>query len=204
MAGGARPTPDPADAVRAYVEAAVGAPLGDADAAWLGDRLAPRSLGAGEPYVREGDVCRSVGFVASGVLRVIAGRDGADRTTYFATEGQFVSDYGSFLTDEPSRLRIEAIEPTRLLLLSREAVRDAYDRFAWGDRLGRVIAERLFVEAHRRLVSFYLDSAEERYLALERDQPGLLQRVPQHMIAEYVGVRPPSLSRIRARLAGKG
>ncbi|MGB3541490.1 Crp/Fnr family transcriptional regulator [Rubrivirga sp.] len=181
----------------------MGSDLPDAEADWLTGRLVRSRFGAGEPYVRKGEVCRSVGFVASGVLRVIAGRDGDDRTTYFATESQFVSDYGSFLTDEPSRLRIEAVEPTELWLLPREAVREAYDRFPWGDRLGRVIAERLFVEAHRRLVSFYLDSAEQRYLALEREQPALLQRVPQHRIAEYVGVRPPSLSRIRARLAGK-
>ncbi|MEM0962942.1 MAG: Crp/Fnr family transcriptional regulator [Bacteroidota bacterium] len=193
-----------AGAVRAYVEGAIGASLSEDEAAWMTERLASLGLAAGAPYVQEGSVCRSVAFVSSGLLRVIAGHDGDDRTTYFAVEGEFASDYGSFLTDAPSRLRIEAVEPTTLLLLSRETVHEAYDRFPWGDRLGRVIAERLFVEAHQRLVSFYLDSAEDRYLALQERQPDLLQRVPQHMIAEYVGVRPPSLSRIRARLACRG
>ena len=191
----------PSDAVRAYVEAAIGARLTDDAAAWLAERLLPRSVEQGEPYVDAGDVCRQVAFVASGLLRVQADREGDSRTVYFAPEGTFISEYESFLNDTPARLRIEAVEPTRVLQLSRDTVRDAYARWPWGDRLGRVIAERLFVEANARLVSFYLDSAEDRYLALEAARPGLLQRVPQHMIAEYVGVRPQSLSRIRARLA---
>ena len=193
-------TDAPGNAVRAYVESAIDTRLTDDAAAWLAERLRPRSLDGGEPYVVAGDVCRSVAFVASGLLRVQAERDGDSRTVYFAPEGTFVSEYESFLSDEPARLRIEAVEATQLLQLSRDAVREAYARWPWGDRLGRVIAERLFVEANARLVSFYLDSAEDRYLALEAARPGLLQRVPQHMIAEYVGVRPPSLSRIRARL----
>ena len=190
--------------VLAYVEAAVGERLSPEAAAWIGDRLRPLPIEAGQPFVAVGDVCRAVAFVASGLVRVLADRDGDSRTVYFAPEGTFVSEYESFLTDVPARLRIEAVEPTDLLVLSRETVREAYARWPWGDRLGRVIAERLFVEANARLVSFYLDSAETRYLALEASRPDLLQRVPQHMIAEYVGVRPPSLSRIRARLAERG
>jgi CRP-like cAMP-binding protein len=194
----------PPDPIRAYVESAIGAALPDDQAAWIAERLRPLRLDAGQPYVAEGDTCQSVAFIATGLMRVLAERDGDSRTVYFAPEGTFVSAYESFLTGLPSRLRIEAVEPTEALLLSRETVREAYARWPWGDRLGRVIAERLFVEANARLVSFYLDSAEDRYLGLLEARPDLLQRVPQHMIAEYVGVRPPSLSRIRARLAARG
>ena len=192
-------SPEAVAAVRAYVEAAVGEPLSEEAAAWIAARLAVRRVAPGQPVVAAGEVCRSVAFVAEGLVCVLAGPD--ERTVYFASEGTFVSEYESFLTGRPSRLRIEAVEPATLLLLSREAVRAAYDRWPWGDRLGRVIAERLFVEANARLVSFYLDAAETRYLALERERPDLLQRVPLHMIAAYVGVQPASLSRIRARLA---
>lgn len=192
------------DAVLAYVESAVGERLSHEAVAWIGKRLRPERVAAGQPWLAEGDVCRSVAFVATGLLRVLAERDGDARTVYFAPEGTFVSEYESFLTDAPARLRIEAVEPTDVLTLSREVVREAYQRWPWGERLGRVIAERLFVETNARLVSFYLDSAETRYLSLEAARPDLLQRVPQHMIAEFVGVRPPSLSRIRARLGERG
>lgn len=191
-------------AILAYVEDAIGEPITDEAAAWIAERLRPLHIEVGQSYVAVGDICRSVAFVASGLLRVLAERDGDSRTVYFAPEGTFVSEYESFLTDAPARLRIEAVEPTNALTLSRETVREAYVRWPWGDRLGRVIAERLFVEANARLVSFYLDSAETRYLKLHETRPTLLQRVPQHMIAEYVGVRPQSLSRIRARLATRG
>ena len=190
---------DPRDALVAYVAAAV--PLAPAEADALRQRAAVRALAAGEPWVREGDRRPEVALVAAGVLRVYFLADGDEVTAYFATEGQMVSDYEAFLTGEPSRMTVEAAEPTTLAVLDRAAVEWAYRELAHGDRLGRLVAERLFLATHRRLAAFYLESAEDRYARLVAEHPGLVQRVPQHVVASYVGVRPQSLSRIRRRIA---
>ena len=176
--------------------------LSDSERRALGARLGERTLDRGGALVRQGDRCDVVGFVAQGAMRITVTVDGDERTTYFATDGQMVSDYESVLTGAPARTTLEAVEPCTLSLLDRGTIDWAYGALRHGERLGRLVAENLFVATHRRLVSFYVDTAEARYLRLLDEHPGLVQRVPQHLIASYVGVRPQSLSRIRARLAG--
>ena len=192
--------PASSDAFLDAIEARV--PLSPDERGTLGARLSARSLARGEPLVREGDRCDLVAFVGAGAIRVTVTVDGDERTAYFATDGQTVSDYESFLTRAPARMTLEAVEPCELAVLDRDAIAWGYAELRHGERLGRLIAENLFLATHRRLISFYVDSAEARYLRLLDEHPGLVQRVPQHMIASYVGVRPQSLSRIRARLAG--
>ena len=192
-------SPDQFDGFLRYIAQAVS--LGEDETEGLRERMSLRRIDAGEAWIREGERCNDIAFVASGVLRVYFLDDGDDVTAYFATEGQTVSDYESFLTGAPARMTTEAVEDAALVILGRDAVEWAYRTLSHGERLGRVIAERLFLATHARLASFYLDSAEERYTRLMAEHPGLLQRVPQHMIASYVGVRPQSLSRIRRRIA---
>ena len=194
--------PDPFDAFLDHVAAAIA--LRPGERAALRARLRRRELAAGTAWVREGARCDEVAFVADGLLRVYFLADGDDVTAYFASEGQTVSDYESFLTRAPSRMTIEAIAPATLVVLDRGAVEWAYATLAEGERLGRRIAERLFLATHARLAAFYLESAEARYTRLVAEHPDLLQRVPQHTIASYLGVRPQSLSRIRRRLAEAG
>ena len=192
-------SPDQFDGFLRYIAQAVS--LGEDETEGLRERMSLRRIDAGEAWIREGERCNDIAFVASGVLRVYFLDDGDDVTAYFATEGQTVSDYESFLTGAPAGMTTEAVEDAALVILGRDAVEWAYRTLSHGERLGRVIAERLFLATHARLASFYLDSAEERYTRLMAEHPGLLQRVPQHMIASYVGVRPQSLSRIRRRIA---
>jgi CRP-like cAMP-binding protein len=162
-----------------------------------------RTFKPGEHLLRQGQPCGHVWFLQQGLVRVYFLRDGLDPTAWFVAEGGFVSDYVSFLSREPATMSIEALEPTRVQGLSREAIETIYRQVERGDRLGRLLAEQLFVATHRRLSSFYLEDAEDRYRAFLRDYPGLLQRIPQHLVASFVGVRPQSLSRIRRRMAGE-
>ena len=200
LRNGLNPSPDGLGSFLQYIAQAVA--LGEDEVNALRERMSLRQIRAGEAWLREGERCHEVAFVASGVLRVYFLDDGDDVTAYFATEGHTVSDYESFLTGAPARMTTEAVEDAALVVLGRDAIEWAYQTLAQGERLGRVIAERLFLATHARLAAFYLDSAEERYTRLVEEHPGLIQRVPQHMIASYVGVRPQSLSRIRRRIAG--
>ncbi|MEO0558779.1 MAG: Crp/Fnr family transcriptional regulator [Bacteroidota bacterium] len=194
-------TPSPVNPI-GYIEAL--APLSPDERAWLAEQFARVELAKGEHLLREGDRCTEIAFILEGVLRVYLLDDGDEQTAYFGTDGQFVTDYESVLTGAPSAMNIDAITDCRLSVLSHESLMETYARVEAGERIGRFIAERLFLAAHQRLTSFYLDSAEERYLKLMAAHPNLIQQVPQHRIASYLGVRPQSLSRIRARMAGRG
>ena len=149
-----------------YVSRAV--PLGADEASGLRERLVQRRLDAGTAWLSEGDTCHEVAFVASGVLRIYSLSDGEEVTAYFARSGEMVSDYESYLTGTPARMTIDAVVPVSLVVLGRETIDWAYQALAHGERLGRVIAERLFLATHARLAAFYLESAEERRPARRR------------------------------------
>ena len=163
-----------------------------------------RALAPGEHWLSAGATCDHVALVRAGIVRYYWLRDGEEVTSYFVAPGGLLSDYASFLTRAPAEAYLAACAPTELAVLHRADVAWAYAQGAAGERLGRRVAEHLFVATHRRLASFYLENAEARYRRLLAEQPELVAALPQHLLASYVGVRAPSLSRIRARLARGG
>lgn len=154
-------------------------------------------------FLRAGDVCRYAGFVTQGLLRYYILDDGAEHTYDFSPEQTFVSNYESFLTQTPSTRFIQAIEPTTLLVINYNNLQRLYNSIGEGQKFGRLVAEQLFVGILQKLTSFYQETAEERYETFLRSFPTLQERIPQYVIASYVGIKPQSLSRIRAARAGK-
>lgn len=153
-------------------------------------------------FLRAGEVSRKIGFVLQGVFHNFRSRDGQEHTFYFGREQEFIGDYSSFLPARPAAHAIQALEPARLLTISYDNLQRLYREVREGERFGRLVAEYLFVDVLRQLTSFYEETPEERYARFVRTYPDLQQRVPQYYIASYVGVKPQSLSRIRARAAG--
>jgi CRP-like cAMP-binding protein len=166
------------------------------------DALRARDVAAGATLLHAGDVCGEVAFIHGGMFRTYIIDDGKDVTCDFRMEGDFVTDYVSFLLAEPSAYSIVAIEAAQILTLDRTSMQELYRRVVGGERLGRLIAERLFVEAVSRTTSFVTQRPLERYRSLVQQRPTLLQRVNQLHLATYLGVTPESLSRIRRRLTG--
>jgi CRP-like cAMP-binding protein len=164
--------------------------------------LRPREVARDKIMLRAGDVCREVAFIHRGLFRTCLLTDRRDVTCDFRMEGDFVTDYPSFLVGRPSTYSIVALEPSEVLTLDRPAMLDLYQRLPGGERLGRLIAERLFVETASRATAFVTERPLERYRALSQERPALLQRVSQLHLATYLGVTPESLSRIRRRLSG--
>jgi len=154
-------------------------------------------------FLQAGDVCRYAGFVTQGLLRYYVLDDGAEHTYDFSPEQTFVSNYESFLTQTPSSRFIQAIEPTTLLVINFNNLQRLYDSIGEGQKFGRLIAEHLFVGMLQKLTAFYQETAEERYETFIRSFPTLQERIPQYIVASYVGIKPQSLSRIRAARAGK-
>ncbi len=157
----------------------------------------------GEMILREGEVSKYVGFLEEGLVRYFVFKNEEESTFEFTQEGEFISDYQSFRHQTPSKQNIEAIEDSKVLLINYETLQNVFNTINDGNLLGRVIVEHRFDTMVNRLLSVYMHSHEERYHNFIEHYSELSQRIPQYMIASYVGVKPESLSRIRGRYGKK-
>lgn len=142
-------------------------------------------------------------FISEGLIRLFCEKGGEELTTYFFTENMFAGTYDSFISRKPSRVAMETLEDTQVLALSYESLEQLYSVFPKMNEFVRKSIEQRFVVLHDLFTSYLLNSPEERYIALLKDRPDLLQRVTQHQLASFIGVTPVSLSRIRNRIARK-
>ncbi len=151
----------------------------------------------------EGQVCHDIFFMAKGCARLYYLKDGVEITGFFFTEGMFLNAFQSFLTRSPSRQIIETLEPCELLCLSYERLEELYRELPVTHVLMRKMLEERFISAQSLVSSFIMDSPEERYLKMLHAHPEILRRIPQHMLATFLGITPVSLSRIRKRILKK-
>lgn len=147
-----------------------------------------------------GQPVNEVYFVSNGLVRVkITDLDGKEHTTHFAIENQFISDYTAFLQHGKSTYQMEALEDTELIVLPREGIDWGYANMKEGQKLGRLIAEYYFMYMDTRIQRLYTLSPIERYEYMNEVFPNIHNRVPQHMIASYLGITPIHLSRIKRK-----
>ncbi|MDB5142470.1 MAG: Crp/Fnr family transcriptional regulator [Mucilaginibacter sp.] len=148
-------------------------------------------------------VCDKVGFIIKGAVRYFHIKDGEDITGYFSFENEFLSSYKSYLTGQPGYTYIQALEDTKLITFTRKDMDEmlANPMLAYKmERFGRLIAEHYLCCYEDRVASFVTQTPEERYLQLLSTGREILQRMPQHYIAHFLGITPVSLSRIRKRI----
>ncbi|MNE32467.1 DNA-binding transcriptional dual regulator Crp [compost metagenome] len=140
---------------------------------------------------------KHLSFIEKGIVRFNIPRPDYDFTFAFAFENTFFSAYDAFLTQKPCSYNIEAITDCALWQISYEELTQVYEQTSAGDRIGRKIAEDLFLKKTKREMSLLEDTATQRYLDLLSEQPLLIRYIPQKYLASYIGIRPQSLSRIR-------
>ena len=157
----------------------------------------------GAHFIEEGKVYKEIGFVVKGLLRAYYLIDGEEINCQFFFEGHWPKAYHSFLTQTPSRMWIEAMEDTELLLISYDHLQYLFKESNNWQRFGRIASENAFIAAQLRNEMLLLDKPETRYQNLSNIHPEILERVPLYHLASYIGVKQPSLSRIRRRLATK-
>src|SRR5690606_20088498 len=121
----------------------------------------------------------------------------------FAFEGWWMADLYSFLTNEPSLYYMDAIEDSELLMIDRESWDNLLVQVPAMERYFRILIQNNLIATQRRLMGTMSDTAEEKYLKLTRTFPECIQRVPQHMIASYLGMTRETLSRTRGHMAQK-
>jgi len=161
------------------------------------------SLKKKQYYAEYGKVCDKCGFIVSGAVRYFHIKDGIEITGYFSFENEYVSSYKSFLTGEPSVTYIQALDDTFTVNISRKNMDAMLNNplLAYKmERFGRLIAEDYLCCYEDRVACFITQTPEERYVQLLSTGREILQRMPQHYVANFLGITPVSLSRIRKRL----
>lgn len=142
-------------------------------------------------------------FLIKGCVRKYYVKDGEQLTIYIMTENNFIAAFDSFMTGSKSTETIECLEPCEVLIINKKDLENLYQKIPLMNEFIRKILEQTLIQFQQSLTSFIKDKPEERYEKLLRDNPAILQRVPQHMLATYLGITATSLSRIRKRILEK-
>ncbi len=158
----------------------------------------PSPLKKNSFFLESGQICRQAAYVEAGILMYVKINDrGEALVCDFACEGQWVTQYESFIRQAPSPLSIKAIEPVDLQVISLKALNKLQAEIPAFEKYTRSIIEAEFFSSISRSSELQTLRAEERYLQMLEKNPELLQRVPQYHLANYLGIAPQSLSRIR-------
>ena len=160
----------------------------------------PRLYRKRQYVLQEGDVCTQFNFVVRGCLRMYKIDDqGSTHILQFAAENYWINDLGSFHSERPSELNIDALEDTMVLQINHNDLISIYKQATKFDRIFRVLIENSFVQLQKRLLQNISSTAEERYQSFLEIYPHLNNRLSQVQIAAFLGITPEFLSRLRNR-----
>ncbi len=163
-----------------------------------------RTIKKNDFMLREGQQGKELGYVVQGTMRHFYTRGGEEKTTYFYFENSLTGPYMSCVTGKPSLISFEALADTKLLVFPYAVMQRLYAQSHTWEKFGRVLAEYLAMGLEDRMVGLLMLSPEERYLQLlQSNKQKIIERIPQHLIANYLGITPVSLSRIRNRVHKK-
>ncbi|WP_237274414.1 Crp/Fnr family transcriptional regulator [Tenacibaculum ovolyticum] len=151
--------------------------------------------------VQQGDICRTECFILSGCTKTFyVDIEGQEHIVMFAIEDWWTSDMGSFITQTPADYNVQCIENTELIQISYETIEALYIEIPKLERFFRKIIERALVASQKRIIRNFSLTAKERYLIFKETYPKIEQRVPQYMIASYLGITKEFLSKIKSQL----
>lgn len=148
--------------------------------------------------LQEGDVCRELAFVEKGALYSYTVDSSANKHVIrFAFAGWWMANLHSFFTEKPTRLNIEVLENSELLVLDRKNHEKLLEEIPAYERYHRIIIQNAYVALQQRVENALGLTAEEKYERLLEESPAFLNRVPLNLVASYLGVSPETLSRVR-------
>lgn len=160
-------------------------------------RIVPKK----EHYLMPGDICNYVAYINKGCMRrYIINNHSKESIINFALEDYWTGDLESFLSQRPTIYYIQALEESELFLLTRENFSRACEKLPKFKEFHDIKMHRNHYYSLKRLSIAKSATPEEKYKLLLNEQPQLFQRVPQHLIASYLGIEPESLSRLRKRI----
>jgi len=179
-------------------------PLTHEEEAFIKQYLTPKKLRKKQYFLQEGDVCKYTAFVEKGALRAYVLDDKGDEyITAFALEGWSIGDIPSFMKQEPASLNIDALEDSELVLISKAAQDELLLKLPKYETHMRITITNAYIALQKRMTNMISLPLEERYTAFTQMHQNIFQRVPQHMIASFMGLSPGTLSRVRSRIGSK-
>lgn len=161
-----------------------------------------KSLNKGDYLLRNGETCRTDNFVVRGTLKAfyINPKTGREEILYFAIENWWATDIESFQKQNPSIYNIQAIEKTELLQIRYDAFQEMLKQIPRLERFFRIILENYLGSLQRRIILNNIFDAEQRYSDFLKNYPKISERVPNYLIASYLGITPEFLSRMRKKI----
>lgn len=149
-------------------------------------------------FLQEGQICNSIAFINSGILIYFKFlENGKEVTTDFAFKSEWVTDNQSRLNNSPSIINIKTIIPSELLIIKNKDLQYLFEKVPKVERLSRILLEQFFIKFTQLSIDLQVLSAKERYIKMLHEHPDISKNVPLYHIANYLGIAPKSLSRIR-------
>ena len=177
-------------------------PLDDQEEAFVEEVFKERSVKRRQFILQEGEICKHNTFVLEGCFKMYFVDDsGKEHNLQFAIENWWIGDIGSFHSEEPSKLHIEAMENSIILQIKKEDQLRLFVDYPKFNRIFRVLAENAMVGLQKRTIQNISSTAEERYLDFLKRHPQFFNRISNVQIASYLGVTPEFLSAIRKKIA---
>ena len=163
-----------------------------------------KEVSKNEILLQQGEVCNETYFVEKGLLRMYSlDRNGKEHIIQFAPENWLISDRSSLYFNQKSRYYIEAVEDSKVMILKNDFFTKLIEQYPHTAENNDILLQKHIRNLQNRVNSLLADTAEERYMTFIKMYPDILLRVPQWMVASYLGITPESLSRVRKELARK-
>lgn len=153
-----------------------------------------------ENVLTEGQICKASYFVLDGILRkFFINEKGVQQTTEFAIENWWMTETFSYINQTPTEFYIQAVLPAEVLVIRQHALDDLLEKHPVMEKYFRMVYQKAYAAAQMRVKMLYEHSREELYRQFLKNQPAFLQRVPQYLVASYLGFTPEYLSEIRKK-----
>jgi CRP/FNR family transcriptional regulator len=192
------------DLLRQNIQRTIGHSISDLEFEQFSKFLFPKSFDKKAILSEEGEHCKYVYFILKGsAYSYFVNEHGDKHAIQFALEGYWITDHYSFFSGKPGIYTIETLEPSQILVLNH----DNYEKICRSNHLFehffRILIQNAFIGLQYRLAKTNSEDAEHRYTEFSNLYPAFVQRIPQYLVASYLGIKPQSLSRIRKEYSGK-
>lgn len=168
---------------------------------FIASKVVYRKYLKGQYIVQEGDVCKYQGFIVSGCTKTFYVDDnGQEHIIIFAIENWWTADIGSYITQTSADYNVQCIENTEMIQIPFDVREELFEEVPKLERFFRMIIEKGFIASQKRIVRNFSLSAKERYLIFKQSYPKIEKRIPQYMLASYLGITKEFLSKIKSKL----
>lgn len=161
-----------------------------------------RQLSKNDYFVQEGEKCKEIALIQSGIFRsYYLSSEGKDMTYCFRFPNDLLASYSSFISGLPSTENMQAISDAEVLVLKKDTIEELLNKDVNWIKFLKIIAEQEYLELEKRFFQLQRDNAGQRYLSLLENQPNYIQDIPLQYLASYLGITQRHLSRIRKEIS---